>query len=82
MRIVGTKARVYGIPTTIVTPEEAEKSDVVVCCRKGTPSPFDDNVAGVCSMYGHPIFFRPTAPSRPPKACMECVIEQIEATKQ
>jgi len=82
VRIVGAKARVYGIPATIVTPAEAEKADIVVCCRKGTPSPFDDNVEGVCSMCGHAIFFRPTAPSMPPKACMQCVVEQLGTTKQ
>lgn len=69
----------------IVTPEECETADVVVCAPKDTWTPFPDNEEGECSVCGHPIIFRPHAPKRPPKVCLECALAHAEAmgaTKQ
>lgn len=59
----------------IVSDEEAETVDAVVCLRVGTPTVFTNNETGVCSRCGHAIFFRPYVPKGPPKICMECLGE-------
>ncbi len=61
------------LPIQIVSTEEAEKADMVVCCRVGTPSDFTDNEFGTCSDCGHAIFFRPYMPKKPRKICVECL---------
>jgi hypothetical protein len=55
----------------VVSDAEAEKADFVVCVRKG-PSPFTDNMTGVCSRCGVEVMFRWHAPRKPPKICVEC----------
>lgn len=61
----------------IVSQEEAEQVELVVCCRVGLPRHFDDDEEGVCSHCGHAIFFRPTAPRKPPKVCVECTMDML-----
>lgn len=61
----------------VVSDNEAELADFVVCCRTGTPTPFKDNLYGECSECSHQVFFRPHAPKRPPRVCMECAMQKI-----
>ena len=60
------------MPIEIVSEEEAEKADFVVCVRANQKTPFDDNETGVCSKCGEAVQFRPHAPKTPPRLCMEC----------
>ena len=66
----------------IVSAEEAEECLFLVCCRKGTPSPFTDNIEGTCCACAHPVFYRPSSPKKPPRICMQCALERMEATVQ
>jgi len=61
------------IPIDIVSNEEAEKADFVVCLRIGMPSSFTDNEYGKCAHCGHGIFFRPYMPKKPAKICVQCL---------
>jgi hypothetical protein len=70
---------IAGIPVTVVSNDEAETAQLVVCMPKGTSSPFTDNLEGECSACGCEIIFRPHVPSRPPKVCLGCATAQIEA---
>ena len=72
------KIEIAGVPATVVTDAEAEKADFVVCCRVGTPSVFDDDVAGTCADCGHAIFHRPHVPMTPPKICLDCAIDRAK----
>ena len=64
----------------VVSDEEANEADFVVCMRVGSPSPFRDNVEGVCSHCGHAIFFRPYMPPKPRKICVECAVDLAHAS--
>jgi len=66
----------------IVSAEQAEQCDFVVCVRKGAFSPFIDNEAGRCSVCDHVVVFRPWMPKKPPRLCLECAAEMARATKQ
>jgi hypothetical protein len=66
----------------IISQEEAEECVYVVCIRKGQPTPFDDNEEGTCCQCGNAVVFRPHAPKRPARLCLECMLEQVEATRQ
>lgn len=66
-------AQQLGAPINIVSDEEAETADVVVCVRVGTPSPFTDNLVGHCLHCGHAILYRPYVPKKPVKICMQCL---------
>lgn len=57
------------IPIKVVTPEEAEKCDFVVCGDKAA-------VAGAyeakCSKCSAKVFVAPSSPVKPPKICLSC----------
>lgn len=55
----------------IVSDEEAEKVDFVVCGYP--PGHFSDDITTVCSKCGKAIVHRPHAPKRPPKICFACL---------
>ena len=57
----------------IVTEEEAQKADAVVCMPLG-PSEFKDNLEGKCIMCDCDIMFRPHIPYGVPKVCLDCII--------
>lgn len=59
----------------IVTQDEAELADFVVCVRIGTPTPFKDNLEGECCKCRHRVILRPHAPKIPKRICMECALE-------
>lgn len=49
----------------VVSSEEAEDSDFVVCVRADEPTPFTNNLTGVCFDCAVAVQFRPSAPKRP-----------------
>jgi hypothetical protein len=61
----------------IVSQEEAERCDYIICARAGTPTPFHDNVIGTCCKCGSGIIFRPHAPINPKRICMECAVATL-----
>jgi hypothetical protein len=66
----------------IVDQDEAEQSDFVVCMLKGSSmsveAEFPDNLEGECSLCHRAIVFRPHAPKKPPKICLECMVITVE----
>lgn len=63
--------RIGGKEVKVVSQEDAEKVDFVVC---GPTSYFPDDVKTVCAQCRTPIVHRPHAPKRPPKVCMTCAV--------
>lgn len=59
----------------VVSEEEAEECDAVICMPADTPSPFEDNMVGRCSVCSREVIYRPHAPKRPPKICLPCFME-------
>lgn len=59
----------------VVSQEEAEESDFVVCALEGTLTPFTDNESGFCAHCNKAIIFRPTAPKKPQKICFACAMD-------
>lgn len=70
------KTNICGVPVTVVSDEEAETMDYVVCMPLG-PSPFDDNFKGVCCRCGIDVMYRWHAPRMPKKICLECMNEIV-----
>ena len=67
------------IEIPVVSDEEAEACDCVVCATADTPTPWADNVHTTCTMCTAPIIHRPHAPQRPIKICIPCMIALSEA---
>lgn len=76
------KMKIHGVPVSVVSDEEAEECDFVVCAPDG-PSPFTDNFKGYCCACGRPIMYRWHAPRKPKKICLKCAADgaAILATK-
>lgn len=64
------------VPIWVVSNEEAEQADYVVCAPAEWETPFADNEAGVCGDCGRAIQFRPHVPKRPPKICVQCCFDR------
>lgn len=76
-RSLGTM-NVRGHKFNIISQEDAEEVDCVVCLRiselpDGKPY-FKDDVRVPCAGCGAPILHRPTAPRKPPKVCGQCAL--------
>jgi hypothetical protein len=70
------KFRLPGLPPIpVVSDEAAEKADFVVCVPWGTPSPFSDNLKGICSHCGIDVQYRWHAPRKPKRLCMDCFVK-------
>lgn len=65
---------------SVVDSEEAEETDCVACLpfSKEHPLIYDDNVIGNCCRCGQQVQFRPTAPQKPPKICLPCILPEME----
>jgi hypothetical protein len=72
------KVTVAGVPVEIVSDAGAEKSDYVVCMPEG-PSPFSDNLTGLCCKCGIKVMYRWHAPRKPPKICVDCAAKQVDS---
>lgn len=70
------KIKVAGLDVQVVSDEEAEKADLVVCVEAGTESEEfkKDNIYTNCVDCGVAITHRPHAPKKPPKVCMLCAV--------
>lgn len=70
-----------GLPIEIVSVEESEKSDLVVCCLLPDDSGFTDNLTGTCARCERPIYFRPppSTPAKPMKVCSICAVEIMKS---
>ena len=66
---------------TVVSDEEAERSDMVVCLPDSGPRYFDDDVRATCAMCGIAIRHRPHVPKQPPKVCVNCALFMTKADK-
>jgi hypothetical protein len=64
--------KVLDMGINIVTVDEAENSDIVVCVRADSEKYFDDDVYTVCAQCSVAIRHRPYAPKTPPKVCFAC----------
>lgn len=60
-------------PIQIVSDEEAEQSDLVLCMPDGQGEYFLDDVRTTCALCGRRIHHRPHVPKKPPKICIYCV---------
>jgi acetyl-CoA carboxylase beta subunit len=63
----------------VVSQEEAEKADVVICMRvdQTTKHRFDDNVFTKCAQCKADIYHRPHAPVAPMKVCVRCARDMM-----
>jgi hypothetical protein len=66
---------------TVVSDDEAEKADMVVCLPDTGPRYFTDDVTAQCAMCGITIRHRPHVPKAPPKVCINCALFMSEANK-
>lgn len=63
---------------SVVSQDEAENVDVVICMPDEGPSYFTDDVQANCATCGIPIRHRPHVPKRPPKVCIHCGLKMAE----
>lgn len=63
----------------VVTPEEAETADAVVCMRTNatTKRYFEDDVYTHCHYCKEEIYHRPTVPVKPIKVCLDCAVKRL-----
>ena len=66
----------------VVSDEEAEQADMVVCCTNDSPSYFLDDVYTICADCGAGIHHRPHVPKRPKKVCIDCALKHAEREKE
>jgi hypothetical protein len=66
----------------VVSDEEAEQADMVICLPDSGPRYFADDVRATCAICGIPIRHRPHVPKRPPKVCINCAQGEIEKDKE
>jgi len=62
----------------VISDEDAEKCDFLVCMPQG-PSPFDDNLVGECCMCGIRVMYRWHAPRKPKRICLNCMLMKENA---
>lgn len=65
----------------VVSDEDAEKVDYVICMPADTPTPFDDNLTGFCCMCGIKVIYRWHIPRKPALVCIECALKGLAEKK-
>lgn len=75
-------AYVAGVRAEIVDEAGAEAATAMACAPASFPSPFADNVFVDCAWCGAPIQHRPTAPKRPPKICLGCLMQHASPAQE
>jgi len=70
------------VPVTVVSDDEAEQADYVVCVPEGYQTPFSDNLTGFCCRCGIKVIYRWHAPRKPKKICFECMVIVGEEEKR
>ena len=73
--------KIAGVPIQVISQEEAETLDFVVCGDAGMATPWPDNVQTTCALCGAAIIHRPHDPKHPAKICMGCAVARAEAGK-
>ena len=73
----GAKTRIFGIPVTVASEEECERADYLVCVPWEGPRYFIDDQKGACCRCFRAVRFRPYAPKKPPKICLECMATPV-----
>lgn len=70
-----------GLPIDVVSEEEAELTDIVICCPLPDDSDFTDNLTGTCAYCQRGIYFRPppSTPAKPMKVCTRCAVEIMKS---
>ena len=68
------RRRIEELGIQVVSDEEAEEVDVVVCNTADIWSPFRDNVLTTCAECGAGIYHRPYMPKKPRKVCINCAV--------
>lgn len=76
------KAKIGGLEIPLVSDEQAEKCDYLVCTLADFPTPFTDNLTGFCCECGRKVQFRWHAPRKPKRICMECVVKLEELNEK
>ena len=71
------RVKIGGIPVTVVSEAAAEEAEMVVCLLEGMFTVFDDNLTGPCACCRRTVIFRPTAPKKPQKLCMDCAMPMM-----
>jgi hypothetical protein len=74
-----TKVIIGGVPVTIVSDDQAETADYVVCVSWSTPSIFSNDQRATCCACGVAVRHRPYIPKKPAKLCMECCLKMAKA---
>lgn len=59
----------------IVSDEDAEKCDFLVCAPADLPTPFSDNLTAFCCKCGVKVQHRWHAPRKPKRICMDCMMK-------
>jgi len=67
------RATLKGVPVTVVSNDEAEDCNFVICAPVAA-SHFADDVRTRCSSCSRAIVHRPHAPKKPPKVCLDCAV--------
>jgi hypothetical protein len=70
-----------GVPITVISDNESEKADYVVCMPVG-PSPFSDNLTAFCCECGIKLMHRWHVPRKPKKICIECALKLSQGNQK
>lgn len=73
-----TKAEEILKKIKVVSDEEAEEADFMVCMPADTPTPFTDNLHGFCCECGIKVMYRWHAPRKPKRICFRCMTKRLE----
>ena len=65
----------------VVSDDEAEQADFVICCTNDSPRYFDDDIETACAQCDVGSHHRPNAPQRPKKICLECAARNATQEK-
>lgn len=72
-----SKRKTRGIK--VVSKAKAEEAAYVVCAAWDGPTYFPNDLKGECSDCGKAVRFRPHAPKKPLRLCMECFVSHVKA---
>jgi len=77
------KVKIGGVPVHVLSPEECEKCDVVVCTPvAGYPvPPVPGAIKVACSRCDQLCWLALSSPVKPPKICIPCLIKQQHAER-
>lgn len=62
----------------VVSTDDAEAAEYVVCVRATDFSPYKDNVFSFCCECGEKVQHRPHVPTVPKKICLKCATPMME----